>query len=431
MSVQQSLLVVLFLTYPGLISGEDDVITMFFKGYDKAVRPDFEKGKPTIIRSSLYVESFGNIEEANMEYKVYIYFRQLWTDTRLAGKLNHTLTLKGGEIDNIWIPDPYCYNARESNMMVPNEEINSFVQIRPNGHIVSSKGVTLLASCVMKLQNFPLDSQTCHLKIGSYAYSSNDIVYEWIPGEVLVGNKEMAQFEYKGAKLTSDIEVFDTGNFSSVTVTFSFQRRIGYFLIQVYFPTIFVVMLSWIVFWMDKDDIGNRMALGITTILTIMFLLGSLNGNLPKVSYPKALDWYLLISFSFVFLSLIECIIVYLFTKKAKGDDQKIKLKKKNVRLSKRISSSIKSVIGSKTEVNTPTPHNLQNGIVNMPASNDDLEMAHMTTNADKAMLDDGTAQDGDENEKIKKIANVIDHTSRFLFPFVFICYNIFYWTYY
>ena len=88
-------------------------------------------------------------------------------------------------------------------------------------------------------------------------------------------------------------------------------------------------------------------------------------------------------------------------------------------------------MIGSKTEVNTPTPHNLQNGIVNMPASNDDLEMAHMTTKADKAMLDDGTAQDGDENEKIKKIANVIDHTSRFLFPFVFICYNIFYWTYY
>ena len=74
---------------------------------------------------------------------------------------------------------------------------------------------------------------------------------------------------------------------------------------------------------MDKDDIGNRMALGITTVLTIMFLLGSLNGNLPKVSYPKALDWYLLISFLFVFLSLIECIIVYLFMTKATTDEQK------------------------------------------------------------------------------------------------------------
>ena len=121
-----------------------------------------------------------------------------------------------------------------------------------------------------------------------------------------------------------------TGNFSTMTATFLFDRRIGYFLIQVYFPDIFVVTLSWIVFWMEKEDMGNRMALGITTILTIMFLLGSLNGNLPKVSYPKALDWYLLVSFSFVFLSLVECMIVFLFVSSAKQDDEQIKYKVTN-----------------------------------------------------------------------------------------------------
>lgn len=111
-----------------------------------------------------------------------------------------------------------------------------------------------------------------------------------------------------------------------MTAKFSFERRVGYYLIQVYFPDIFVVILSWIVFWMEKDDMGNRMALGITTILTIMFLLGSLNGNLPKVSYPKALDWYLLVSFSFVFLSLIESTVVFLFAVKA-TKSEKIKCK--------------------------------------------------------------------------------------------------------
>ena len=58
------------------------------------------------------------------------------------------------------------------------------------------------------------------------------------------------------------------------------------------------------------------MALGITTILTIMFLLGSMNSSMPKVSYAKALDWYLLVSFIFVFLSLIECMVVFILTKK-------------------------------------------------------------------------------------------------------------------
>ena len=118
-----------------------------------------------------------------------------------------------------------------------------------------------------------------------------------------------------------------SGSFSTITVTFSFRRRIGYFLIQVYFPDIFVVMLSWIVFWMEIEDIGNRMSLGITCILTIMFLLGSLNGNLPKVSYPKALDWYLLMSFAFVFVALMEAVVVYVLNFSALKDKEEIKCK--------------------------------------------------------------------------------------------------------
>ena len=117
------------------------------------------------------------------------------------------------------------------------------------------------------------------------------------------------------------------GNFSTISVKFLFERRVGYYLIQVYLPDVFVVALSWIVFWMDKKEMGDRMALGITTILTIMFLLGSLNGTMPRVSYPKALDWYLLVSFTFVFLSLIECMIVFILTLKSNKDHDKTKQK--------------------------------------------------------------------------------------------------------
>lgn len=117
------------------------------------------------------------------------------------------------------------------------------------------------------------------------------------------------------------------GNFSTISVKFLFERRFGYYLIQVYLPDVFVVALSWLVFWMDKKEMGDRMALGITTILTIMFLLGSLNGTMPRVSYPKALDWYLLVSFTFVFLSLIECMIVFILTLKSNKDRGRTKQK--------------------------------------------------------------------------------------------------------
>lgn len=74
------------------------------------------------------------------EYLVYGYFRQRWKDSRLAGKLNHTLTIKGSDIDNIWVPDPYCYNARESNMMLLDTQLHSKIAVDPNGDVLYSKG---------------------------------------------------------------------------------------------------------------------------------------------------------------------------------------------------------------------------------------------------------------------------------------------------
>lgn len=411
-----------------------DILSNFFSDYDKGIRPNFENEKPVIIECSLLVESFGNIEEANMEFKVFGYFRQYWIDARLAGKLNRTLTLKGGDIDNVWVPDPFCYNARESNMMMPNEEIHTFLHINPSGHIEFSKGITLLASCVMDLKEFPLDRQTCSLKFGSYGHTTEDIFYHWRPDvtEVSVQNSELSQFQYKGSKLTEGVDVYPpASNYSIITATFDFDRRIGYFLIQVYFPDIFVVVLSWIVFWMEIDDIGNRMALGITTILTIMFLLGSLNGNLPKVSYPKALDWYLLVSFSFVFLSLIECIVVFIICRKAKScKEGTIQYKKRGVPLLEKISSSIKTcTFGPRTHRQAKDPYSPGEQKV---VPEDDIEMAYSATKASKFVVDDGIVDENSiRSKQIMKKAEVIDTAARFLFPLTFGIYNVYYWIHY
>lgn len=117
-----------------------------------------------------------------------------------------------------------------------------------------------------------------------------------------------------------------TGNYTQLVISFNFERRVGYYINQVYLPDTLVVAISWIVFWLDIDDMGGRVGLGITTLLTIMFLLGSANMSLPRVSYAKAIDWYLIVSFLFVFLVLVECILVYILrprnraSKKSTGD---------------------------------------------------------------------------------------------------------------
>lgn len=102
-----------------------------------------------------------------------------------------------------------------------------------------------------------------------------------------------------------------------ITVTLTFQRRAGFYIIQIYVPSIFLVLLSWLSFFMDSKDIANRLALEVTMILSIVFLLGNSNNSLPHLSYAKASDLFLTASFGFIFMALLQTMLTYhLDTKK-------------------------------------------------------------------------------------------------------------------
>ena len=45
---------------------------------------------------------------------------------------------------------------------------------------------------------------------------------------------------------------------------------------------------------------------------------GSVNENMPKVSYLKAIDYFLLGSFSFIFMTLVEYVLVLKLVRKRK-----------------------------------------------------------------------------------------------------------------
>lgn len=75
-------------------------------------------------------------------------------------------------------------------------------------------------------------------------------------------------------------------------------------------PSVILVILSWCSFWIAPDAIPARISLSITTILSTLLLSGSVNSQMPKVSYLKAIDVFLLGNFAFIFISLMEYVVV-------------------------------------------------------------------------------------------------------------------------
>ena len=64
--------------------------------------------------------------------------------------------------------------------------------------------------------------------------------------------------------------------------------------------------MSWVSFYLDRASAPARTGLGVTTVLTMVTLMGSVNSSLPKISYMKALDIYLAVCFFMVFGALLE-----------------------------------------------------------------------------------------------------------------------------
>ncbi|EDO39173.1 predicted protein, partial [Nematostella vectensis] len=287
-----------------------NAIDGLFVGYDNRLRPYFG-GPPLNISVYMSVVSFSTVYEKDMEFSLDVFFKQAWRDPRLRHSAKMPFILPGSQKEKFWIPDTFFLNVKTARFhQVP--AANTRIVVTPDGDIELSERLTVSASCRMDLRMYPLDQQTCVLEILSYSFDINDIDYRWKAKEdLIILDGEMNEFELKDSRGERKQKSRScTGTYTHLVAKFVFRRRLAYSFIQIYSPTFLIVVLSWLSFWISKDAVPARVALGITTVLTIVTLMGSLRNSVPKVSYIKAIDLYLIVSFIFVFGTLLEYIAV-------------------------------------------------------------------------------------------------------------------------
>ncbi|XP_034936799.1 gamma-aminobutyric acid receptor alpha-like isoform X2 [Chelonus insularis] len=298
------------------------VLENLLMNYENSQLPTHGKGVPTVVKTNILIRSMGPVSELDMDYSMDCYFRQYWRDSRLSflGPIK-SLSLSIKMLERIWRPDTYFYNGKQSyvhTITVPNK----LLRISQHGDILYSMRLTIKAKCPMELKNFPMDRQSCPLILGSYAYTTRQLVYEWQGGSSVnfVPGMALSQFDLMGSPYRNLTFVRREGEFSVLQVSFNLQRNTGYFLIQVYVPCVLIVVLSWVSFWIHREATSDRVGLGITTVLTLSTISLDSRTDLPKVRYATALDWFLLMSFFYCIATLLEFAGVHYFTKVGSGE---------------------------------------------------------------------------------------------------------------
>ncbi|KAG0713768.1 Glycine receptor subunit alphaZ1 [Chionoecetes opilio] len=159
---------------------------------------------------------------------------------------------------------------------------------------------------------------------GIDANTDDVIMYEWEKNKDIdmPDGLEIAQFNLlKLPRTEGDMQVYVTGNFSSLKVGFDLRRQNGYHVLQTYIPTILIVVISWVSFWLGPNMVPGRVSLGVTTLLTLTTLASGIRAQLPPVSYVKAIDVWIGMCMIMVFGALLEFTFVnWLANKKMIGD---------------------------------------------------------------------------------------------------------------
>ncbi|KAM6973048.1 gamma-aminobutyric acid receptor subunit rho-1-like [Aplochiton taeniatus] len=278
--------------------------------HDFTMRPAFG-GPPIPVGVDVQVESLDTISEVDMDFTMTLYLRHYWKDERLSfpSTNNQSMTFDSRLVKKIWVPDMFFVHSKRSFIHDTTTE-NVMLRVYPDGNVLYSLRVTVTSMCNMDLSRFPLDTQTCSLEIESYAYTDDDLMLYWKKGNESLNTDEkisLSQFLIQKFHTTTKLAFYSsTGWYNRLYIHFTLRRHIFFFLLQTYFPATLMVMLSWVSFWIDRRAVPARVPLGITTVLTMSTIITGVNASMPRVSYIKAVDIYLWVSFVFVFLSVIE-----------------------------------------------------------------------------------------------------------------------------
>ncbi|XP_074596135.1 glutamate-gated chloride channel-like [Brevipalpus obovatus] len=292
--------------------------------YDKRIRPAGQPKNdtsefPLMVEVNMMIRSISRIDDVAMEYAVQITHREEWNDTRL--EYSDKLDMESMQIQylvltdpkRIWMPDLFFRNEKQGH----NHEIimpNVLVRIYPTGRVLFSIRLSLTLFCPMDLHYFPLDKQTCDINMGSYGYTSTNLKFYWrktdpvqIPASPNLPRFALDKWEAEDCEQGTSTS---TGNYTCIRVRLTFKREFSYYLIQIYFPCVMLVIVSWVSFWLDPNAIPARVSLGVTTLLTMATQISGINASLPPVSYIKAIDVWTESCLTFVFMALLEFALV-------------------------------------------------------------------------------------------------------------------------
>jgi len=213
-------------------------------------------------------------------------------------------------------PDFIFYNQQEKRWSQ-----NQKVFISSNGTAVYYERFwTLFQAPNFKFQKFPFDTQTFHARITNL-YPESMYYYELLPGYSGMGTElGEEQWEIIGTSVAitnRTEEIVDVRPRSEFVFTYDAKRHLTYYIFRIFFPLLFIVLISWVPFFL-RDYTYRIQTAGANLLLFITFNF-TISNDLPRLGYMTVMDWVIVSTFFVTGLTIV--INVYLKLLESRGQE--------------------------------------------------------------------------------------------------------------
>ncbi|VDO58010.1 unnamed protein product, partial [Haemonchus placei] len=263
------------------------------------------------VKVEVWVQEITTISDITSDFQLDIYISEMWLDPALdysaLNPCKYNLSLNSVLLEKLWTPNSCFINSKTADIH-KSPFPNIFLLIYANGSVWTNYRLKLQGPCEMDLTRFPFDNVTCSLTFESFNYNTDEVQMSWTPSGVskMRDKMELADYELVDIKNVRNVEPYPAGYWHELTMKFHFKRRAGWYILQAYLPTYLTICISWISFALGSKAIPARTMLGVNSLLAMTFQFGNIIRNLPRVSYVKAIDVWMLSCMTFVFCSLLE-----------------------------------------------------------------------------------------------------------------------------
>jgi hypothetical protein len=283
-------------------------------------------GSPTIVKVGIFLADIVNLDEVNETFEAEFIIGASWVDPRLAfdpveAGTDEKLFQGAFQFDEVfagWWPQLLIINE------IGKGDTNAVrIVVHSDGRVryMEQRNVTL--ETPMKLQRFPFDVQALEANIIAFGEYSDQVVLQvdenmlGATEEYAVKNQKVniAQWQFESLDLmsrTADFRYYGgRADISEIHLDISLTRQSSNFIWKVIFPLVVLVLLMWAVFWLEVDNLSERLNLAFIGVLTIVAYQFLIDGTMPRISYFTFTDAVLLYSFVIMCMAIFESLLVY------------------------------------------------------------------------------------------------------------------------